>query len=495
MPIGVLDALRGEKWRVRGLQHYRQIDRTRREPAREPDLATTTEDLELDVEESHQLLRSRRRSQDSDHEQDNAEVEEEVEVDHELGLQRGKGELFWSAIRPPSQHPGGFRSRTTSYVLAGVLIGVVVLISIIVVAQDRRGRSSPTDGQSQTISAAIADVSNVLDTAGQAEDSSLSAPDYRQRYAWHSLPAHEKQSYITALQCLQSLPAILPQMPQNSSLYSDFPYTHAHIGYRTHNSASFLPWHRYFLHLYEQTLRTRCAYQGRIPYWDWTRDADARVDADLSASTVFNASTGFGGDGARDGEITAGQHGRCVVDGPFAGLQVLWYDVKYQPHCLSRGFRTDAGGTTGPIRIDGSALRSSEIDKILALDDYAAFVSALEQQVHDVIPFGVGGDFETFSAPFEPLFWLHHAQLDRLWTIWQDRAPDTRKTEYVGHRFRHSFLTASLQDTLEYGLLRTGLDLDDGEVTVQQVMDIEGGCSLGGLYGTRKDGLLCYSYG
>ena len=227
------------------------------------------------------------------------------------------------------------------------------------------------------------------------------------RREWRNLSSINKQSYVSALKCLHNLPASLPRMPPNASSYSDFPYVHAHIGYRTHNSASFLPWHRYFLHLYEQRLRIDCGYTGGIPYWDWTLDSE-----DPALSPVFDAEEGFGGDGARDGQVFAGRHGRCVVDGPFAGLQVLWYDVKYLPHCLSRGFRTDQEGATG--KMDGSALRPEEIEKILQLNSYEEFVTALEKQVHDVIPFGIGGDFETFSAPFEPLFWLHHSQLDRL---------------------------------------------------------------------------------
>lgn len=30
-----------------------------------------------------------------------------------------------------------------------------------------------------------------------------------------------------------------------------------------------------------------------------------------------------------------------MVDGPFTGIQAKYYDVKYKPYCLSRGFRND----------------------------------------------------------------------------------------------------------------------------------------------------------
>lgn len=34
---------------------------------------------------------------------------------------------------------------------------------------------------------------------------------------------------------------------------------------------------------------------------------------------------------------------------------------------------------------------------------------------------------DTFSSPGDPLFFLHHAQIDRLWTLWQSRDPKTRQ--------------------------------------------------------------------
>jgi tyrosinase len=38
----------------------------------------------------------------------------------------------------------------------------------------------------------------------------------------------------------------------------------------------------------------------------------------------------------------------------------------------------------------------------------------MESRVHDTIPFGIGANFETFTAPYDPLFYPHHTQLDRL---------------------------------------------------------------------------------
>lgn len=35
---------------------------------------------------------------------------------------------------------------------------------------------------------------------------------------------------------------------------------------QAHETAAFLPWHRYFIHVYENALREECAYSGHLTY-------------------------------------------------------------------------------------------------------------------------------------------------------------------------------------------------------------------------------------
>jgi tyrosinase len=296
---------------------------------------------------------------------------------------------------------------------------------------------------------------------------SLSAPHCPIRREWRTLSPPEQQTYISSVHCLTSIPSLLHPSTQIRNLYGAFPYIHSHVGYRTHHSALFLPWHRYFLHLYHSALQTHCNYTGELVYWDWTLDW-----ADLASAPVFDVETGFGGDGETDGEITVGKTGRCVRDGPFSDIVADYYDVKYQPHCLSRGFRDDNGylGVIG----NGKTISPASIEKVLQLDSYEDFVAALENKVHDTIPFGIGGDFETFTAPYDPLFYLHHTQLDRIWWMWQQRKPEERLQGYGGHNGRHSIEEAKLTDTIEM----RGFAPD---VEVKAVMYTEGD-------------LLCYAY-
>ena len=283
------------------------------------------------------------------------------------------------------------------------------------------------------------------------------------RREWRSLSTTEQKDYITSVRCLLDKPSILGP---NCTRYDDWPYIHSHVGYYTHHSAPFLPWHRYFLHIYETTLRQECGYTGSLVYWDWTLDAD-----DLAHSTIFSPDTGFGGDGDVTGAKTVGNSGHCVVDGPFSDIKAKFYDTKAFPHCLSRGFHDDQG-VLG--HIDGHDITPESIDQVLQVDTYESFVAQLESKVHDAIPFGIGGDFETFTAPYDPLFFLHHTQLDRLWWLWQQRDDGKRVNSYGGHNHRHSVEQAKLEDEITMQGLAP-------PIKVQQVMDTE-------------NGFLCYRY-
>lgn len=208
----------------------------------------------------------------------------------------------------------------------------------------------------------------------------------RVRREWRNLTDSKKAEYIAAVQCLRTRPATTAR----GSLYDDFPYVHKRFGSYSHKSAAFLPWHRYFILLYENSLRENCNYTGALPYWDWVLDWK-----DVTLSPVFDAELGFGGDGNVTGKVTVGG-GRCVVDGPFAGLEALRYDADYQPHCLSRGF------LRGELlqRMCGDDIQPEKVDRILQLDDFESFMHDLEEGPHIAISTGIRGDWLKFTVPY-----------------------------------------------------------------------------------------------
>ena len=336
----------------------------------------------------------------------------------------------------PLNHP----SRRNRYIAATILLALLICLFALIILVFPNSAAYLTDPKDEP-----------QETTPQHAQS-----QYPIRREWRTLPPSAQQHYISAVLCLRTHPSTI-NPSSNMTLYDDFPWIHARIGYFTHGAAPFLPWHRYFLHIYETTLREKCDYQGALVYWDWTLDWES-----LESSPVFDAETGFGGDGEVGGAITVSRTGRCVIDGPFAGVVAEFYDVQHRPHCLSRGFR-DLEGNLGHMY--GDDIRPESIEEVLSLPTYEDFVAKMESRVHDAIPYGISGDFETFTAPYDPLFFLHHVQLDRLWWLWQLRQEDGGLEAYGGHRERHSIQMASLEDKIMVGALAE-------DVKVRAMMDI-----------------------
>lgn len=236
-----------------------------------------------------------------------------------------------------------------------------------------------------------------------------------------------------------------------------------------HFSASFLPWHRASLHIYESLLTRKCGLTIPIPYWNWEIDHQS-----LESSSIWSPSTGFGGDGSTTLPEGFGM-GRCVVDGPFANTTRLWWDGRESPHCLGRGFLSFETNETG--KISGEWFSPERIADVTRSKTYLEFEKRLEYTAHNALHWGVRGDFSSMTSANEPLFWLHHGQLDRLWSRWQEEIPSMRKKEYQGISL-NTTEGREKQGALDDWLRFPGFG---GDIRVSEVMDTEGS-------------LLCYRY-
>ncbi|KAL0465169.1 hypothetical protein QR685DRAFT_538774 [Neurospora intermedia] len=293
------------------------------------------------------------------------------------------------------------------------------------------------------------------------------------RREWRSLTETERNEFVDAIHCLARTPSEWGE--NNRSVYDDFAILHGGVGSWCHRSASFLPWHRWTLHVFENILKDKCGFPrgGTIPYWDWSLD-----HLSLSSSSIFSPTTGFGSDGAPSAPFSVGQ-GRCVLDGPFADLRPIIYNHTYVTHCLSRGFndpkRNATTGTGTGGKIPGDHYKPEAIGEILRVKGYEEFGKQVEEKLHNGLHQSVGGDFRAMTAANDPLFYVHHASLDRMWWRWQWENPEVRLREYSGkHMFNSTPGEASVKDVLLYG----GFTED---VLVERAMNTE-------------NGELCYRY-
>jgi tyrosinase len=169
----------------------------------------------------------------------------------------------------------------------------------------------------------------------------------------------------------------------------------------THGSPLFLPWHRAYLYLFERALQDLVA-GVTLPWWDWTQGHEEGVPAPYAGAEVA-------GDANPLFSSPIQPSGR-EPDGP--------------DHTVR-----DPGGRGAP------PLPSPEqLTEVLALGDFLDFSFALED-IHNGIHVWVGGTMTDIgTAAYDPLFWAHHAMVDRVWRLWQMRHPMVAVPSSLLHR-------------------------------------------------------------
>lgn len=87
------------------------------------------------------------------------------------------------------------------------------------------------------------------------------------RREWSDLSVPEREEYIRAVLCLQSLPSKAPkdQVPGARSRFDDFVATHITQAFDLHSPRKLFAAHRYFIWAYEKALREECGYTGHQP--------------------------------------------------------------------------------------------------------------------------------------------------------------------------------------------------------------------------------------
>jgi tyrosinase len=126
---------------------------------------------------------------------------------------------------------------------------------------------------------------------------------------------------------------------------------------------NFLAWHRRYLLRFDQQLRRVGGTSIAVPYWDWVRQP--AIPEPLTDRALL-----------RRWSVKRG---------------------RWDPSLLPAG---------------------SLVNAVLRERGYTAFQSDLEA-IHGGAHNAVGGDMATSRSPNDPLFWLHHANIDRLFAKWQ----------------------------------------------------------------------------
>ena len=160
-----------------------------------------------------------------------------------------------------------------------------------------------------------------------------------------------------------------------------------------HHTPLFLPWHRAYLYYFELSLKDLDPTVS-LPWWDWTSAASHSRGVPWSYTSGATAPRSNPLTGSRINDLAQAQGG---------------------PDSPTRTFRTP----DSPRRLPDART----INWLLGLGDFLDFQQQLEQ-IHDDIHIWVGGTMaEIPFAAYDPLFFAHHATVDRVWRLWQLRHP------------------------------------------------------------------------
>lgn len=176
-----------------------------------------------------------------------------------------------------------------------------------------------------------------------------------------------------------------------------------------HASWFFLPWHRMYLYWFEQIIRSHIEDEDwALPYWNYTTSV---VDGSQSLPPAFREKFLPDGD---NNPLFIKQRQRFPLD-INGGNELNNAAVQTTTAMAEQIFSRPAMGTTGGF----GGRRTSPLFHHGTGGRGAGVLEAVPHgSVHTQIG-GEGGFMSRFStAALDPIFWLHHANLDRLWEEW-----------------------------------------------------------------------------
>lgn len=155
--------------------------------------------------------------------------------------------------------------------------------------------------------------------------------------------------------------------------------------FRMHKNAMFLPWHRWYVWQLEQKIRNITGKCFAMPYWDWSADA-----ADPLASPLWTII----------GE--ANTNGSCLKTGPFVDFRGV-----YDGDCIRRN--------TNPE--NAKLFTKQELTELIHENKtFIEWSHHFEDTAHARPHLLVAKQMSSMPAPDDPLFYLHHAFTDLVFT-------------------------------------------------------------------------------
>lgn len=159
-----------------------------------------------------------------------------------------------------------------------------------------------------------------------------------------------------------------------------------------HGSWWFLPWHRMYLFFFERAIQKLSGDMTfALPFWDYTDPTQRQIPSMYRTPTTGNV-------------LFIPQRNATLNAGGQLPASAVDTSVAFS--------FTNFTGPTGTSSSFGS-------QQLNAPNHGASPHGRLESTPHDSVHSVIGGFMGSFgTAARDPLFWAHHANIDRLWDVW-----------------------------------------------------------------------------
>lgn len=192
-------------------------------------------------------------------------------------------------------------------------------------------------------------------------------------------------------------------------------------GNRAHGGPVFLPWHRLYLRRLEEAIQAVTGDpNAALPYWDWSEDGQRPPAAQLNAPIWARV-------GQPQGQVTQGTLGQLrvrIVTNPAdqrvyaVPAQRIFRNAGQQdPSLPDRNDQTRTLADGMFDRAPWNRAADSFRNKCEGWQDPSEG-AVPRSWMHNRVHVFVGGSMLPGSSPNDPVFFLNHCNVDRIWEAW-----------------------------------------------------------------------------
>jgi tyrosinase len=181
-----------------------------------------------------------------------------------------------------------------------------------------------------------------------------------------------------------------------------------------HSNWFFLPWHREYLLRFEGIVRQLGGDPSfNLPYWDWINDRQVPAAfwdlPNVTANPLNIANLNFlpleGSDATLKAYNDYTGRVRGATSTTVIGDNVTFSRQRYHQDVINVNSFTDfASNAAGALNVQPGG-------------------ATFEDSYHGEVHVSIAGPMRQMMSPLDPIFWLHHANVDRIWTVWRKNNP------------------------------------------------------------------------